>query len=88
MICQPIERFGMASKTVGKGSTLWEYAPVWAVLFSAGTAVIRKAGNNYILKRDPEWSWSDLGTALTGAAVGYALFRMRHGNKKEGLLKR
>lgn len=78
----------MSKKAVGKGSVLYEYAPAWVILFSAGMAVAKKAGSNYILKRDPEFGWSDVGTALTGAVMGYALFRLRHGRKHDHVLKR
>lgn len=64
-----------------KRDTLWKYAPVWAILFASGATLAKSLGTNYILKRKWEFEWSDMATALGGAAVGYLSFRFRYGNK-------
>ena len=60
-----------------------KYAPAWAVLFAAGATFVKSIGQHYILKREWELRWSDAGAALIGAAVGYATFRMQHGDVSE-----
>lgn len=64
------------------------YAPVWVMLFSTGTALARLAGERYLLHREWKLSWKDAGTAVLGAAAGYIVFRMRHGNKRAGVFTR
>ncbi len=63
--------------------TFWKFAPVWVILFSAGTTLTKSLGQRYLLKREFEFNWSDVGSALLGGVVGYATFRMKHGEKKE-----
>ena len=64
------------------------YAPVWVMLFSTGAALARLAGERYLLQREWRLSWKDASTAVLGAAAGYIVFRMRHGNERSGLLTR
>ena len=71
-----------------KKDALWKYAPVWAVLFSTGAALFKKTGERYLLQREWDVSWSDVGTAAIGALVGYGSFRYHFGNKTDGLLTR
>lgn len=68
--------------------TTKKYAPVWVLVFSAGTTLLRMVGQRLIVREEWELSWKDLRSALTGAIVGYAAFRMRHGNKEKGVLTR
>lgn len=65
-----------------------QYAPVWVMLFSTGAALARVAGERYLLQREWHLSWKDASTAFLGAAAGYAIFRMRHGNQRPGVFTR
>lgn len=65
-----------------------KYAPLWVLLFSAGTTLTRMVGQRFVLQREWDVSWKDVRAALTGAAVGYAAFRLRYGNEKEGIFTR
>lgn len=58
------------------------------MLFSAGTAVARVVGERYLLDKEWTLSWRDAKTALMGAVAGYAIFRMRRGNREAGMLTR
>ena len=64
------------------------YAPLFIMAFSTGTALARKVGERVLLERKWRLDWNDVSTALIGAAVGYAIFRVRHGNETEGILTR
>lgn len=66
----------------------WKYAPVWVMLFSTSATLVKKTGERYLLERNWDLQWSDLGTAVLGAAVGYGSFRLSHGNKTSGLATR
>ena len=64
-------------------SVFWKYAPAWAVLFAAGATFAKSVGQHYILKREWELRWSDAAAALVGAGLGYASFRLQHGDVSE-----
>lgn len=63
--------------------TLWKYAPLWATLFASAATLTKAVGTRYILNRRWRLSWKDAATAVGGALVGYATFRMRHGDKHD-----
>lgn len=65
-----------------------KYAPVWVMLFSAGTTLTRMLGQRFVLEREWNLSWKDVRSALTGAVVGYVAFRLRYGNEEEGSFTR
>ena len=65
-----------------------KYAPLWVLLFSAGTTLTRMVGQRFVLKHEWELSWKDVRSALTGAAFGYLAFRLRYGNEEEGVFTR
>lgn len=58
---------------------IWKYAPVWSILFAAAATIAKSMGTHYILKREVQFKWSDVATALGGAVFGYISFRARHG---------
>lgn len=63
---------------------LYRYAPVWMSLGSSLFAVGRIMAERALLDRPWKPGARDLLSAAAGAAVGYALFRLRHGNKLPG----
>ncbi len=65
-----------------------KYAPLWVMLFSTGAALTKAVGERYLLQREWVVKWSDVGIAVAGAALGYAAYRYRHGNSREGLATR
>lgn len=65
-----------------------KYAPMWALLFAAGSTLARKVGERFMLKRELRISKKDVLPALLAAAVGYAAFRFRYGNRRAGRLTR
>ena len=71
-----------------KRDKLWKYSPVWVVLFSTGATLLKRTGERYLLHKDWDLRWSDLGTALGGALIGYGTFRLRYGNKSGGVVTR
>ncbi len=71
-----------------KSDAFWKYSPVWVLLFSTSAALFKKVGERYLLERDWKVTWSDVGTAAAGAAIGYGTFRYKYGNKTEGALTR
>lgn len=64
------------------------YAPLWISLFSSAAALARVVGGRYLVGREWKFEWKDVATAVAGAAIGYAIFRGRHGNKTSGRLTR
>lgn len=63
------------------------YAPVWVALFSTGATLFRAVGERYLLKRQWQITWSDVGMAAGGALLGYVTFRYKHGQRSANPLK-
>lgn len=63
-----------------KKSTLKEYAPLFAIGFTALASLTKSTSQRYLVKRRFRLTWSDLGTALLAAVVGYVGFRLKQGN--------
>ena len=62
----------------------YRYAPLWISLGSSLVAVGRAVAERALLDRPWKPGAKDLVSAAAGAAVGYALFRFRHGNELPG----
>jgi hypothetical protein len=53
-------------------------AVAWAVLFGAGTTLVKKVGTRYLMDEKMRLEWSDLTTVAVSAAVSYLSFRSSH----------
>ena len=75
----------MSTETFDRDTPLSEetnsrYAAVaWAVLFGAGTTLVKKVGTRYLMDDEKmRLEWSDLTTVAVSAAVSYLSFRSSH----------
>jgi hypothetical protein len=59
----------------GDKMTTRRTAVVWAVLFGAGTTLMKKAGTRYLMGEKIRLDWSDLTTALLSGTLSYVSFR-------------
>lgn len=63
--------------------TFWKYAPLWSVLFAAGTTLTKSLVTRYLLKRRWSFQWSDVTTAFVGALLGFVSFRAQYGSEDD-----
>jgi hypothetical protein len=59
----------------GDKMTTRRTAVVWAVLFGAGTTLMKKVGTRYLMDEKIRLDWSDLATALASGTISYLSFR-------------
>lgn len=74
----------MASETLDRDTAFSEKttsrrtAVAWAVLFGAGTTLVKKIGTRYLMDEKMRLEWADLTTVAISATVSYLSFRRSH----------
>lgn len=62
-------------EVAGPSTTQRSTAILWAVLFGAGTTLLKKVGTRYIMGEKARLNWSDLGVAVLTGTLSYVSFR-------------
>ena len=71
----------MASESIDRDAAFGDKTPsrrtavLWAVLFGAGTTLLKKAGTRYLMGQKMRLEWTDLTTALLSGTLSYVSFR-------------
>lgn len=74
MASDPIDRDNVFGETITPRRT----AILWAVLFGAGTTLMKKAVTRYLMGEKARLEWADLTTAVISGTISYVSFRRSH----------